>query len=78
MKNILIVLAPLLLLAACDSKPRKDYAAIARCQDFGHSPGTAAYDQCVEDEQAANRLRQQRAEFERMKQDERDWKLRRY
>lgn len=78
MKAILIALVPLMLFAACDSKPRKDYAAIARCQDFGHKPGTASYDQCVEDEHASNMLKQQREEFERMKQNERDWKLRRY
>lgn len=72
------LLCGVLALAACGSTPKKDYDAIARCQEMGMKPGTAPYDQCVKDEEAANRLKQQRQEFDKMKQDERDWKLRRY
>lgn len=77
MKPFIYALPFLCLLSAC-AEPKKDYESAARCQDLGMQPGTAAYDQCIKEEKAARMLREQRREFEQMKQDERDWKMRRY
>lgn len=73
MRGLLILLP---LLAACAVEP--DRASIAKCQDMGHAPGTAEYDTCVREETGAKLMEQQRREYEQMKQNERDWKMRRY
>jgi hypothetical protein len=70
----LLILLP--LLAACAVEP--DRAAIAKCQGMGNAPGTAEYDTCVREESAARVMEQQRREYDQMKQNEQDWKLRRY
>lgn len=67
----------LIFLVACGA-PQKDYDAMRACQERGEKPGTAGYEQCIKDEKAEKLLKQQQREFEQMKQDERDWKLRRY
>ena len=77
MKHILMAAVALCALSAC-GEPKKDYVAASRCQSLGLKAGTPEYDQCVKDETAAGMLKQQREEYERMKQEERDWKLRRY
>ncbi|MCE2926412.1 MAG: hypothetical protein LW823_02020 [Rickettsiales bacterium] len=77
MKQALLFVFCASLLAAC-AEPKKDYEASSRCQDLGLKPGSESFDSCVSEEKAARMLRQQREEFERMKQDERDWKMRRY
>ncbi len=64
------------LLAACAVQP--DRAAIAKCQSMGEQPGTESYDTCVREESAARIMEQQRREYEQMKQNEQDWKMRRY
>lgn len=64
-------------LFACDA-PRKDYESSAKCHDLGYKPGTPEFEDCVRNERAERMMRQQREEFERLKQDERDWKMRRY
>ncbi len=71
-------LAIFLLTAACSSAPKKDYDAIARCQEQGHKPGNADFDECVKEEKASKILKQQRDEFERIKREEQDNRLRRY
>lgn len=68
----------LLALSACDGGARKDYDSAARCQSLGQQPGTAEYDQCVDDEKLSRMLQQQRQDYERMKQQEMDQRLRRY
>ncbi len=71
--------AALLALAACSGGPaKKDYELAARCQQSGYQPGTPDYDRCIDEERSRRLMQQQREEFQRMKQDERDWKLRRY
>jgi len=77
MKMIMMVLPSLLLLTAC-GEPKKDYDAIARCADLGLKPGTAPYDDCISNERAAKMLKLQREEFERSRQEQNDWKMRRY
>ncbi|MDX2112204.1 MAG: hypothetical protein SFW63_00505 [Alphaproteobacteria bacterium] len=77
MNRIVTAAAMVLLLAGCEA-PRKDYEASARCHELGHQVGTPAFEECVRNERAERMMRQQREEFERMKQDERDWKMRRY
>jgi hypothetical protein len=67
-----------LALAACSGTAKKDYDTQARCQDLGNKPGTTSYDQCVKDEKAAKMLKEQREEFERMRQERDDQRLRRY
>jgi hypothetical protein len=70
------VLFACVALAACGGPGKPDYDAQARCQGLGYKAGTTAYDQCVKDEVASKMLKQQREEFERMKQDRED--IRRY
>ena len=70
------ILIPMLILAACTPEP--DRASIAKCQGMGHASGTAEYDSCVREETGAKLMEQQRREYELMKQNEQDWKLRRY
>lgn len=71
-----ILCSLLFLLAACQP-PAKDYESTARCQELGYKPGTVEYDNCVKEERASRLLQKQRREFDQMKQDERDWKMRR-
>ena len=72
-------IAAFVVLAACSSGPaKKDYELAARCQQSGYQPGTADYDRCIDEERSRRLMQQQRDEFQRMKQDERDWKLRPY
>lgn len=75
MKTIWLSLAGCALLCAC-APGGKDYDAAARCQALGHAPGTEAYDTCVYEEKMQKMMQQQRQEYEKMKQDELDWKLR--
>ena len=62
--------------ACADDKP--DYRASAECQESGHKPGTAGYDSCVKEAKANRLMQEQRADYERMKRQQEDWKLRRY
>lgn len=71
------ILLSALILAAC-GPTKKNYDASAKCQQMGHTAGTEEFEQCVRDEESTAMLEQQRREFERMKQDEQDWKNRRY
>lgn len=64
----------MLLIAACNPG-KKDYQLEAHCQGLGLKPGTAEYDKCISEKKTQRMLEQQREEFERMKQDERDWKM---
>lgn len=67
----------LLALTAC-APTQRDYDAQARCQSMGHKPGTKDYDSCVAEEHSSTLLQQQRDEYERMKQEQEDWRMRRY
>lgn len=72
-KTILALI--LAALAACADN-KKDYDAMARCEGLGYQPGTVELDKCVREEQAIRLMEQQRNDFERQKQEERDWKMR--
>ncbi len=72
-----LIMIALCALTAC-SNGEKDYAASAKCQGQGHQPGTEAFDSCVREETAARLMEEQRREYEMMKQNEHDWKTRRY
>jgi hypothetical protein len=74
MKRMLIAL---LALSAC-APTQKDYDAQARCESMGQKPGTAAFDRCVTEEHTSTLMEQQRQDYERMKQEQEDWKMRRY
>ena len=76
MKTFMIM--SLALVAAACAEPKKDYDAMQRCQDLGYQSGSPAYDDCVKEEKASRMLRRQRQEFEQMKKDQEDWKIRRY
>lgn len=65
-----------LLVNACTPEP--DRATIAKCETMGHTAGTKDYQTCVREENAAKLMEQQRREYEMMKQNERDWKMRNY
>jgi hypothetical protein len=71
------LIATLFLLAACADN-KTDYDASARCQAQGQKPGTAGYEQCVREERSQRMMEQQRREYEQMKQQDRDFKMRRY
>jgi hypothetical protein len=77
MRKTILIAAVILCLAGCTQEGGKDYDAAA-CQLQGLKPGTTEYDHCVEEEKARKMLAQQRQEFERMKQYDRDSKLRGY
>ncbi len=69
--------ALVLITAGCaDNKP--DYDGMAKCEGLGYKPGTAEYDKCVREEKSVKMMEEQRREFEKMKQDDRDRKLRGY
>ena len=78
MKTFMIAGLLCLPLAACAGDGKKDYVASAHCYDMGYKAGTDAYDQCIKEEKSSRMLKEQRQEFERMKQDQEDWKQRRY
>jgi hypothetical protein len=74
-----VALVALGLLAACaGGQTRKDYDAMRACHDQGFQTDTEGFNRCVEEERAARALKEQRQEFEQMKQYDRDWKMRRY
>jgi hypothetical protein len=75
--SVLTITITSFLVGAC-APPKKDYQASARCLDLGIKPGSAAFDECVSNEKAARLLSEQRESFEQMRQDERDWKMRRF
>jgi hypothetical protein len=75
--NKYVMLALAMMLAGC-ADDKRDYEAAASCQAKALQPGTAEYDQCVRDMRAERLLQQQQREFEQMKREERDWKMRRY
>lgn len=77
MKHAAILIALAALLAGC-TDTKKDYDASANCQASGLKPGTPEYDKCVKDEKTVRLMEQQRREYEQMKQEQEDWKLRRY
>lgn len=77
MNRIVLSATLLLALAAC-SPEGKDYAASGRCQDLGNKPGTKAYEDCLTDEKMHGMMEQQQQEFDNMKQEQRDWSMRRY
>lgn len=68
----------LILLAGCATSHPKNYEDAAHCQALGNSSGTKEYDDCMDGERKARMLEQQRREFDQMKQDERDYRNRRY
>lgn len=68
----------LVLCASACSETSKDYDSVAHCQALGAKPGTAEYDRCLKDEKINKMLEQQRKEFDQMKQDDLDRKLRSY
>ena len=72
------ILLACLIVTACANNGKKDYDASARCYERGYKAGTDAYDQCVKDERASRMLEEQRQEFDRMRQDQEDWKQRRF
>lgn len=75
MHKIIIIAA--LALTAC-AEPKPDYAAQGRCQELGHAPGTAAYDDCLKEQRTQRMMEQQRQEFEDMKRYREEWRMRRY
>lgn len=78
MRYSFLMLVSVCALAACAQGQKRDYKATAACSSLGHQPGTKAYDDCVAEETASNRMEEQKREFEQRKQEEMDWKLRRY
>lgn len=76
MKKIIAVFI-VCALSGCAAE-KKDYDVEARCQKMGYQTDTPEYEQCVSDEKMARLMEQQRQEYEQMKRDERDWKLRQY
>lgn len=77
MTRYLMTALALLALSAC-ADDRKDYDASAKCQALGYKPGTAEYDKCIKEEKTIKLMDQQRREFEDMKQQQEDWRQRRY
>jgi hypothetical protein len=66
-----------LALSGC-AEDKKDYQAAAHCQGLGHKPGTPEYNKCVSEERSVRMMEEQRKEYERMKQEDMDRKMRRY
>ncbi len=77
LRNFTIMALAALTLSGCADE-KKDYDSAARCQGLGYKSGTAEYDKCVKDEKTIRLMEEQRKEYERMKQQDMDWKMRRY
>lgn len=78
MKKTITLCLGFLLLGACANDGRKDYDSMRYCHSAGYQAGTAEYDQCVKEERSRRMLEQQRAEYERQKQIDRDNRARRF
>lgn len=65
-------------LSACADQGGSDGVSARHCSGLGFKPGTKEYERCLRDERTSRLMEEQRQDFERMKQEQQDWKLRRY